>query len=132
MQDRFAVGVIHSLGDASQVLGRPRRGQRPVPDELRQIFAFHIVHGEEMLAFLHAHLVNGDDVRVLQFGGRRRFALKALDELLTGERTGQHHFERHDPSQAPLPGFVNDRAFPMSRPRGRPVWYNYRQRLARK
>jgi hypothetical protein len=55
-----------------------------------------------------AHVVDGDDVGMLKDGGSGGLSPKTLHELLTRQRSRLDHLHRHDASEFPLPGLVND------------------------
>ena len=57
---------------------------------------------------MDADFVDGDDVGMLEAGGRDGFGAKALDELRAGLRPEQQHLERDNPVQALLPGLIDD------------------------
>src|SRR6185503_14350908 len=82
--------------------------QRLVTHELRQAPALDVIHREIVPAFVDAYVVNRDNVRMLKNGGSGGLSSKALHELLSGERSRQDHLHRHDASEFPLPGLVND------------------------
>jgi hypothetical protein len=72
------------------------------------VVAFDEVHDEKRLALVRAHFVDGDDVRVLQTGGRGRFGPEPLRLVLTRLVAEQEHLHRHKTAQALLPRFVNN------------------------
>src|SRR5207244_1687717 len=60
----------------SDMDGRGGRQLRAI-DSLAQRFAFDEFGGDEMLAVAFADFVNGDDVGMIERGGRARFLLEA-------------------------------------------------------
>jgi hypothetical protein len=64
--------------DLEQLLGPDRRPLDPVLQRL----PFEQLHGDEALPRVLADLVNGADVRVIQRGGRTRFAREPLEREL--------------------------------------------------
>ncbi|OQA94875.1 MAG: hypothetical protein BWY25_02630 [Chloroflexi bacterium ADurb.Bin222] len=76
------VCIIQCLRYLPQNPNRPLQRQGAlIKDHLLQRLALNIFHGDENVAFLLAHLVNGHDVRVAQVGSHDRLLLKALNEL---------------------------------------------------
>ena len=61
-----------------------------------------------MLALMHAHFVDGHDVRVLQGRSRRGFSAKAVDGILSREVARQNELHRHDAVEAALPRAIHD------------------------
>src|SRR5580700_11073223 len=61
-----------------------------------------------MLSRLLADLVNGDDVGMLQPGGRGGFGAEADDVAGSCQRTGTDKFDRDDAVEAALAGFEDD------------------------
>src|SRR6185436_17862949 len=67
-----------------------------------------VIHRKIMPAFMDAHVVDRDDIRVLKDGGGGGLSPKTLHELLAGERPRLNHLHRHDAPEFPLPGLIND------------------------
>src|SRR5438045_7344335 len=67
-----------------------------------------------MLPTLLADIVDGDDVRVLQFCRRPRLPLKSFDIPGTGEDARADHFEGDDAIKAGVSGFIDDSHPPTS------------------
>ena len=63
------VGEVNRLGNRLEITGRSPGGQGLAAHHPRQALAFHIVHDEELLAFVHADFMDGNDVGMLQAGG---------------------------------------------------------------
>jgi hypothetical protein len=107
MEDAVPVSVMDRLGDGLDVPGRHSRRDGPVAHDLAQRPAGHVVHREERLTLVLAHLVNGYDVRVLQRGSGLGLGAEPTHELGPRERGADHHFEGDNAVQASLPGSVN-------------------------
>ena len=60
-----------------------------------------------MLAVVDAHVVYGDDVRMLKECRRGNLAPESLNDLLAGERTGQNHLQRDNPPKTELPRAID-------------------------
>jgi hypothetical protein len=110
VEDAATVRVMHGPGHGGDeardgVRGGPvghasvQRRERPPLDEL---------HGEVVLSLVLADLVNGDDVRVVELGGRLRLAAKSVHLVCGGELSGEDHLQRYDAVEAALPRFVDD------------------------
>src|SRR6185503_20073509 len=70
--------------------------QRLVTHELRQAPALDVIHREIVPAFVDAHVVNRDDIRMLKNGGSGGLSSETLHEFLARERTAQDQFHRDD------------------------------------
>ena len=90
------MGIVNRFGNNLEVLRGLARGQRSVGNQPAQRRPVDEVHHEVVLALMHTHLVNGDNVRMPQ--GRRGGGLgtKAFDELSRGQRTERQQFYRDD------------------------------------
>src|SRR5947207_8017769 len=64
-----------------------------------------------MLAVVDAHVVNGDDVRVLEVSRSRDLALEPLNDLLAREPLGQNHLYRDNAIEIEMPRAI-DHAHP--------------------
>lgn len=102
------VGVMHGLGNALNVTGRPPRRQGTAPDQPGQILAFDAIHREERLTLDLTDFVDGDDVGVPEARRGLGFPTEALDGLLARQRPQQQHLHGDDPVEADLPSPVND------------------------
>ena len=67
-----------------------------------------------MLPFVLADLDDRNDSRVIELCRRFGFGVKSLHVFFTSKLTGKDHFERDDPIEIRLPGFVDD-AHPATR-----------------
>ena len=56
---------------------------------------------------MFAHLIDGDDVVVLQFRGRLRLAQEAAPGVWIRSQLGAHHLEGNQPFQLRIFGEVN-------------------------
>ena len=70
-----------------------------------------MVHHEEVPALMDAHLMDGDDVGMMQTCRRHRLGAEALDEVRTGARTEGDHLDGDHAVQTALPGAI-DHAHP--------------------
>ena len=70
VDDAVLVGEGQRGGDVGADLGRPLGRQRTVlADQLAQRPPLHVLHDDEVRAFLLAPVVDGDDVRMIEVGG---------------------------------------------------------------
>ena len=92
VHEAFLVRGIERLGDLGEQLDGSLRLERAVlGDELGEVVALDVAHGEEEDAVLLSRLVDGDDVRVVERGRDPRLAQEALAEaLVLGELGGDH------------------------------------------
>ena len=83
-ESRLVRGVQRGC-DGRQELGGPFRGQRPFAVEyLQQVAAGDEPHGDEQLSAILVGLVDRDDVRVVDGGGRVGLGDEPLPELPVG------------------------------------------------
>ena len=102
------MGVVNRLGDQHDVARSLLRGQWPDAHELGEVLALDVIHGEEMVPFMNADLMDGHDVGMLEHRGRRRFRPKAMDELARGQLAAHDQLQRHRSSEAALTRAIND------------------------
>ena len=100
--------VVNRLGDHHDVARRLLRGQWPVAHELGQVLALDVIHREEMVPVMHADLMDGDDIGMLERRRRRRFHPKTTDELARGKLAANDQLQRHLPSEAALTRAIDD------------------------
>ena len=62
-------------------------------DQRSQILAVHELHGYERSFAVLAHIVNADDIRMLQSGGRPGFPKKTGAQFVIDLTTGGHHLD---------------------------------------
>lgn len=98
---------VHGFGNGLDQLRRPASWHGTVASEIGQISTFDEFHREPGQAFVFSHLVNGDDVRVVEAGRRLGFAAKAFDESFVGKLAAEQQFDGDDPIEADLTGAVN-------------------------
>ena len=72
------VRVLDRLSDGLHIIGGARSGQWMLADQFRQAGSYDVVHREERLAGVFTHLVDGDDVWVLQVRHGLRFGPEPL------------------------------------------------------
>ena len=92
------------------LIGGPLLG---VADSSGQRAALHKLHAEEMMAVRLAHVVNRDDVRMIQLSGCFGFRAEALHLGLARELAAEDHLQGHNSVQACLAGSINDAHPPM-------------------
>ena len=107
MQDAALMGVVDRLGDGLEITGRAPGRQRLVAHQPRQALPLDVVHHEEVPALVDAHLVDGDDVRMVQTRRRNGLGAEPLDQVRTGARPEGHHLDRDHAVQAALPGAID-------------------------
>jgi len=89
VQDALLMRVVDGFSNQLDVTRGFRGRQRTGADELGQVLSLDVIHREEMLAVVDAHVVNGDDVRVLEERRSRDLAPESLNDLLARELPGQ-------------------------------------------
>ncbi len=105
MENASLMGIAHGecqlLNDDSGAL----RLKRALADELVQALPLDILHREERRAGMFAHVVDGDDVRVLEMSSGAGFDKKSSDLRFFRKLPHLDHLQGHNPLQPPLPGF---------------------------
>ena len=90
-----ALAFAHRSGHVGADLGRAPRGDGAVlADHLAQGAPLDVLHDDEVRALLLAPVVDGDDVGVVEVGGRARLPAEALDERPVGRELGKEDLER--------------------------------------
>src|ERR1700720_1727705 len=84
------MSVRECRGELAPVVEDCFCGQCPLPDKLSEGTAFHIFHGNERLAGIFSHFVNGADVRMIQRRSRSGLTLQAF----LGSRTIRPFFKK--------------------------------------
>ena len=103
---------VERLGDLGEELDRSLGGERTVlGNELREVVALDVAHGEEEDTAIFARLVDGDDVGMVERGRDPRLAQEALAEALVLGELGGDHLERDLAPETLLLGAV-DRTHP--------------------
>lgn len=105
MEDALLVGVLEGLAnfrdDGERFTGREAaRAHR-----LAEIQAIDILHNKIIEPTGLAEIMHCDDVRMVQFGQKARFAIETLGEMRVGRECFGQKFERDDPVQARLTRF---------------------------
>ena len=77
-------------------------------NEPREIRAVHVIHHHEVLVFMQADFMNGDDIRVLQAAGGRSFDAETAHLLGAGQRAKGNHFHGDDAVEAHLPRAIDN------------------------
>ena len=100
--------VVHGPRQLLHQSGRFSRGHRRAAGLAIQASAVDDLHGEERQAVVRAHLVDLDDVRVLQAGDGLGLGQEAGTILRPGVTAGENHFQGDEPVEGQLPGLVDD------------------------
>src|SRR3954470_14593086 len=95
-------------GDGGCGLGGVFGGKGTFLDDLREGLAFDQFHREKMLTAVFPYVVNGDDVWMLERGGRLSFSTEARDEWIAGELAEEKGFDGDDPVERNLAGAKDD------------------------
>ena len=93
-------------------------------DHVLERCARDVLHDEIVEAAFALDAVDGNDVRVIELGGRLRFLLKALDDVLVHRDVGRQHLDRDFPlerqimsekyrTHAPFADHALDSVFPL-------------------
>ena len=110
VDEALLVRRVERIGDLGEELDRASRLEGALlGEDLREVAALDVAHGEEEDAVLLARLEDRDDVRVVEGGGDLRLPQEALPETLVLRELGGDHLER---DLAAEPGFLGavDRA----------------------
>ncbi len=82
--------------------------QRPRCEQLLELGALDVAHGDVQLAGDLAGVVDGDDVRVVDRGGQPRLAQEPLAEALVLGELGGEDLQRDQPLEREIVGAVDD------------------------
>ena len=80
------VGDLGGLHGVDVAVGAQDVGERA---------ALHVLHGDEVGVGVLAPVVDGDDVGMVEVGGRLGFAAEPLDEVRVGGELGEQHLDGH-------------------------------------
>jgi hypothetical protein len=94
VQHALRVGVRQRSGDRANDFEYLGRFEFPGAQNLLERFAVNVLERQEGCAIEFAEIVNGDDVRVIQFGDDGRLALQTRQEGFVFPERGVDHFER--------------------------------------
>ncbi len=108
VQDAVLMRIVDGLGDDLDVARGTGGGQWLAGGEPGEALALDKIHGEEGPTLVRANFVDGDDVCVLQTGGRRRFRAEPLGQVLARLVAEQEHLHCDNAAKALLPRLVND------------------------
>jgi hypothetical protein len=107
VQNPLLVGIMHSLGNLDEELGRLPGLADQVENLLAEVAAFHQFHADVRVPLLLADLVDRHHMRVLQPGDRFGFFSEPLDRG-RGPRAAQpDHLQSDDPVEHDLQGLVD-------------------------
>ncbi len=102
------VGVIQRRADLRDDIHHLlRREGRVRANALHQRGALDEFHRDVMIVTLDTHVVNGDDIGLLEVGCRHCLLMEASDELSVARQVGGQHLECHVAPQGGLPGLVD-------------------------
>jgi hypothetical protein len=104
--------------DAGPVRGRERLGSlrdegqnllqlQLAVRELAQGLALDELHRDEVQAVRAAHVVDGDEVRVVERGDRAGLSLEARDALRVGDELGRENLQRDPSAEARVEGEID-------------------------
>ena len=106
VNDAAAVGEGDGIADPQQDVQVFLEGL--VPNGVRPRTALEFLHGiEQMAGFIHAQVVNGDDVGMIQLSGDEGFGQEQRLPVLIIGLIGAHHFEGDGAGDGGLAGLVD-------------------------
>ncbi len=105
MQNAALMRKVHRPAHSDQNLDCLFRAGAAGSDHVRQTAAINQLHAEIVLAFVRADLVNGQDVGVIEVGGRLGLGVEALNIGFAGQLTGEDHLHRDQAIETDLAGF---------------------------
>jgi hypothetical protein len=95
MQNAVFMRVMNSTGQLHDKFGRAPNRYRLASDHFVKLASFDEVHAEVALPILLAHLVDGNDARMVKLSGSFRFPSKALQMRFGSPRAQANYFERN-------------------------------------
>ena len=113
MKDAPLMRVVNGAGGLSHDLRGPIPRSERLPvlgirDEPGEVAVLDQFHGEVMVTPAFPHFVNGNDVRMVQAGGRGRFRAKPFHLAFAGQQAGPNHLQSDPPVQADLTGPIHN------------------------
>ena len=107
MDDSSGVSGIERVGDFDAQFEQRLELERLATDAVLQSCAIEIFHGDEVAAFVAADFVDRADIRMIQSGGRARFALKSLERVRIARGFFRQEFQRDEAAERGVLGFVH-------------------------
>ena len=107
MQDAFFVRSIESVGKLNSNFQRARDGDTAGGDQFVERLPLQQLHRDERLRLELFDRVNRADARVIQRGGRARFAQETFYGLRIAVRIFRQEFQRHAPAKFRVFRFVH-------------------------
>ena len=92
--------VVNGLSDDLYITRGPCSRQGCAADHFGETPALDIIHRKKLLALVLADFVDGDDVGMLQRGGRLGLGMESFDLSFRGPRTREQELQR-DPQPNP-------------------------------
>src|SRR5262249_49912395 len=97
MHNAALVSEGHRLRNNLEDLRRAPWRPRTLGDAGREARAVDKAHRKEMLAFMLANFVDGNDAGMLQGGGDFGLGIEPLHIFVRSQTSAQNHLQRHDP-----------------------------------
>ena len=114
MDDARGVGGSQRVRDLAGDAERLGDGQALLRDRLAQGPAAQVLHHDEVHAVFERDVVDGDDVGVVEGGGRARLAQEAGPAHRIARPVGREDLERHEAMESGIAGFVHDGHAPLA------------------
>src|SRR5436190_4449291 len=99
------------LSMGSGFVGRAVAGHRPkfvLTNRFFEAASCDQLHGEIVMSLMNTDLENRNDIWMIELGSSFRFNLEPLHDRWRCEFAGFNHLERHEATEAELPGFIHD------------------------
>src|SRR5579871_5373769 len=97
MDDSFFVGGRQSVRDLHSVFGRLAKGKGPAAQNLAQCLALQELRDYVGQTCVRSHLINDEDVGMIQRGGSPSFLLKAQKAILVRRQKRRQDLDRDVP-----------------------------------
>jgi len=107
VDNTLGVRRIEGLGNLNRQVEQHIGFHRLSADPMFQGGPFHQLHGDKRLPVLLANIVNGANVRVVQCGGRLRFAFETRQRLRIAGHAFRKKFQRYEAVQPGVFGLID-------------------------
>jgi hypothetical protein len=107
VDDAVVVGILERVADLRHDRQRLSRSHAPGIQQLPKVDPVHVLHHKEEQPVRLAEFMDGDDVRMIEFGQCFGLAGKSVGERRISGNAGRQDFYRHQPVQFLLAGLIH-------------------------
>ena len=114
MHDAGGMGAGQRIGNLDRVTQHVAERHSLVRDQAGERLSRHVLHRDEPVPVGLADVVDGDDVRVIEAGGRLRFLHEALASVGVPDLVASEHLQGDEAVQPRVPGLVDGAHAPLA------------------